>query len=73
MFLQTPNFTDEELTCLRAPVGQLPYTAPAVVVSERIRSGDNAGEDCRQRLDRAKMKNQVAGEVIAEMNAAKNK
>lgn len=67
----TPKFTDAELTCARAPKGQLPPTATNGQVSDRIIDNDEAGEDCRQKLDRAKMKVQVFNEVVDQVNAHK--
>lgn len=48
-------------------------TATAEQVSQRIRGIDEAGEDCRQRLDRVRMKIEVTEEVVAEMNARNGK
>lgn len=67
----TPTFQSAELECARAPRGQLPQTASNGVVSERITAIDEAGEDCRQKLDRAKMKIEVFNEVVAEVNKKK--
>ena len=50
-----------------APVGQLPYGTPAAVSANRIRQGDEAGEDCRQTVARFRMKLEVYQEVLMEM------
>jgi hypothetical protein len=71
--LLSVNLTEEELTCQRAPRGQLPANASAEMVSKRITAIDETGEDCRQKLDRAKMKVQVTREVIEEMNKKNSK
>lgn len=54
-----------------APAGQLPRTATNGQVSERITAIDEAGEDCRQRLDRVRMKIEVFNEIVAAVNAGK--
>lgn len=54
-----------------APRGQLPATATNGEVADRIIGIDEAGEDCRQRLARAKMKVEVFNEVVAEVNKGK--
>lgn len=64
----TPTFQSAELECRDAPRGQLPATATNGMVAERIIGIDEAGEDCRQKLARAKMKVDVFNEVVAEMN-----
>lgn len=67
----TPTFQSGELECRDAPRGQLPATATNEQVAERIAGIDEAGEDCRQRLARAKMKVEVFEEVVAEINKGK--
>lgn len=68
----TPQFQSAELTCMDAPRGQLPATATNGDVAARIIDMDEAGEDCRQKLARTKMKIEVFNEVVAELNASKN-
>lgn len=65
----TPTFQSAELECREPPRGQLPATATNAAVADRIIGIDEAGEDCRQKLARAKMKVEVFNEVVAEMNA----
>ncbi len=65
----TTKFRSDELTCKDAPVGQLSYDASAEVVAERYRRTDEAGEDCRQKLIRVRLKQEVTEEVVAEINA----
>lgn len=67
----TPTFQSGELECKEAPRGQLPADATNGQVAERIIGIDEAGEDCRQKLARAKMKVEVFNEVVAEVNAGK--
>lgn len=67
----TPTFQSGELDCKDVPRGQLPANATNGQVAERIIGIDEAGEDCRQKLARAKMKVDVFNEVVAEMNAGK--
>jgi uncharacterized metal-binding protein len=67
----SPTFQPGELECKAAPRGQLPATATNEQVSERIIGIDEAGEDCRHKLERAKMKVEVFNEVVAEVNAGK--
>jgi hypothetical protein len=55
-----------------APRGQLPQGASNEQVSGRIVDMDEAGEDCRQKLSRVKMKTEVFQEVVAEVNADRN-
>lgn len=69
--IQAVKFQPAELVCADAPRGQLPYTTPAGAVSTRIAAIDEAGEDCRQRLARVRMKVEVADEIVAEMNKKK--
>lgn len=66
----TPNLPSAELICADAPRGQLPATATNGQVAERIIGIDEAGEDCRQKLNRARLKVETFNEVVAEMNAA---
>lgn len=54
-----------------APAGQLPRTATNGQVSDRVTGIDEAGEDCRQRLDRVKTKIEIFNEVVAAINAGK--
>ena len=67
----TPTFRSDELVCMEAPRGQLPADATNGQVAQRIVGIDEAGEDCRQRLARIKMKVEVFNEVVAEVNAGK--
>lgn len=67
----TPKFRPDELICKDAPRGQLPYTAPAGIVSKRITANDEAGEDCRQKLTRARLKIEVTNEIVEAINAGK--
>lgn len=69
----TTKFRPDELTCSDAPRGQLPATADAETVSQRVRGIDEAGEECRQKLARARMKIEVTEEIVAEINAGKKK
>jgi hypothetical protein len=69
----TPTFQSAELTCEREPQGQLPKTATNEQVSNRITDIDHAGEDCRQKLDKAKMKIEVFNEIVAEHQAQSEK
>ena len=64
----SPKFQSDDLNCADAPRGQLPYTAPASVVAERFRATDEAGEDCRQKLNRARMKIEVTEEIVNQLN-----
>lgn len=65
----TPTFQSAELTCERNPQGQLPKTATNEQAATRITDIDHAGEDCRQKLDRAKMKIEVFDEIVAQHKA----
>lgn len=67
----TPKFTPSELTCKEAPRGQLPANATNGQVADRVVDIDEAGEDCRQRLDHVKTKIEVYKEVADEINAGK--
>ena len=69
----TPQFRSDELVCMDAPRGQLPSTATNGQVADRVVGIDEAGEDCRQKLARAKMKVEVFDEVVADVNKAKGK
>ena len=69
----TPNLQSDELICLDRPRGQLPQGATNGQVSERIVDIDEAGEDCRQKLNRTRMKIEVFKEVVDEMNEANKK
>jgi hypothetical protein len=69
----TPTFQSAELTCAREPKGQLPSTATNEQVSNRIVDIDEAGEDCRQKLDRTKMKIEVFNEIVEQQKAASQK
>lgn len=42
------------------------------MVAERIIGIDEAGEDCRQRLDRIRMRVEIFNEIVAEMNERNN-
>jgi hypothetical protein len=55
-----------------APRGQLPPTASNGDVSSRIIGNDEAGEDCRQKLARVRMKTEVFDDVVAQLNAGKD-
>lgn len=68
----TPTFQPAELVCADAPRGQLPSNTALVTALERVVGIDEAGEDCRQRLARAKMKMEVFNEVVAEVNKGKD-
>lgn len=52
------------------PKGQLPADASNAQIADRIVGIDEAGEDCRQRLNRVRMKIETFNEVVAEINAA---
>lgn len=67
----SPTFTPSELACMGEPHGQLPVDATAQQVSTRIVDIDQAGEDCRQKLDHVKTKIDVYAEVTAQVNAGK--
>ena len=67
----TPNFQPDELTCKDAPRGQLPSDISLEGAIERVIGIDEAGEDCRQRLTRTRMKVEVFNEVVATINAGK--
>lgn len=67
----TPTFTQSELTCKGEPHGQLAVDATAQQVSDRITDIDEAGEDCRQRLDHVKTKIDVYKEVADQINSGK--
>lgn len=66
--LLTPKFRSAELECARRVTGQLPYTATNGDVSNRIVDIDEAGEDCRSKLDRVKMKIEIYDEIVAQQN-----
>lgn len=68
----TPTYRSADLVCLDAPRGQLPATSSNGQVAERIIGIDEAGEDCRQKLARVKMKTEVFEEVVAQINAGKD-
>jgi len=55
-----------------APAGQLPSDTALVTAIERVVGIDEAGEDCRQRLDRVKTKIEIFNEVVAAINAGKD-
>lgn len=67
----SPTFNPSELTCKGEPTGQLPATASTEQAAGRIVDIDEAGEDCRQKLDHVKTKIDVYAEVTAEINAGK--
>lgn len=69
----TPKFQSAELSCRAAPKGQLAPDATNEVVAERIIGIDEAGEDCRQKLARLKMKTEVFDEVVNQVNETKKK
>jgi hypothetical protein len=54
-----------------APAGQLPSDTALAIAIERVVGIDEAGEDCRQRLDRVKTKIEIFNEVVAAINAGK--
>lgn len=64
----TPTFRSADFECADAPRGQLPATATNGDVATRIVGIDEAGEDCRQKLGRVKMKVEVFNEVVADLN-----
>lgn len=64
----TTQYRSDELVCADAPKGQLPYEASADTVAERYRSNDEAGEDCRQKLSRVRLKDAVTQATVAEAN-----
>lgn len=66
----SPKIPLDELVCMDPPKGQLPSDATNEQVADRIVGIDEAGEDCRQRLNRARMKIETFNEVVAEINAA---
>jgi hypothetical protein len=65
----TPTFQSAELACERNPKGQLPPGTTNEQAANRITDIDHAGEDCRQKLDRVKMKVEVFDEIVAEHKA----
>jgi hypothetical protein len=67
----SPTFTPSELACKGEPQGQLPVDSTAQQVSDRIVDIDEAGEDCRQKLDHVKTKIDVYKEVADQINAGK--
>jgi len=69
----TPQIPLDELICMAAPTGQLPVDATNEQVAQRVTGIDEAGEDCRQRLNRARIKLETFNEVVAEINAANEK
>ena len=69
----SPKLQSVELTCLDRPHGQLAPDASNGVVAQRIVDVDEAGEDCRQKLNVARLKIDIFNEVVAEMNAANEK
>jgi hypothetical protein len=69
----SPKLQPAELTCLDRPHGQLAPDATNGVVSQRIIDIDEAGEDCRQKLNVARLKIDIFNEVVAEMNTANGK
>lgn len=69
----TPQFTPTELACKSEPHGQLPVDATAEQVSNRIVDIDEAGEDCRQKLEHLKTKIEVYKEVTDQVNSGKLK
>lgn len=68
----TPNLPSADLVCKDAPRGLLPSEASNAMVAERIIGIDEAGEDCRQRLDRIRMRVEIFNEIVAEMNERNN-
>jgi hypothetical protein len=69
----SPKLQSAELTCLDRPHGQLAPDASNGVVAQRIVDVDEAGEDCRQKLNVARLKIDIFNEVVKEMNAANEK
>lgn len=69
----TPKLQSAELVCLDRPHGQLGADASNGTVSQRIVDVDEAGEDCRQKLNVARLKIDIFNQVVAEMNAANEK
>lgn len=69
----TPKLQSAELNCLDRPHGQLAIDSTNGVVSQRIVDVDEAGEDCRQKLNVVRMKIDIFNQVVEEMNAANKK
>lgn len=69
----TPTFQSAELDCQRAPKGQLPTGTTNEQASGRITDIDEAGEDCRQKLDKVKVKVEVFNEIIEQQKAGSKK
>jgi transcription elongation factor Elf1 len=67
----SPTFTPSELACKGEPTGQLAVDATAQQVSNRIVDIDEAGEDCRQKLDHVATKIDVYKEVADQINSGK--
>ncbi len=68
----TTTFRADQLVCDDAPSGQLPEGATNEDVANRFIDTEAAGEDCRQKLGRVRMKVEVTQEVLAEINARNN-
>lgn len=66
----SPKLQSAELTCLDRPHGQLAPDASNGVVAQRIVDVDEAGEDCRQKLNVVRLKIDIFNEVVKEMNEA---
>lgn len=64
----TPNIPAEQLQCPDRPTGQLGQDASNSDVAQKIIAIDEAGEVCRQRLDRVRVTLEVFNTVVAEMN-----
>lgn len=71
---QLPKFRKDEVVCAKAPTGQLAPNADAETVSLRIKNIDQAGEDCRQKLNAIRRilesVERVTGKVIIVDSAA---
>lgn len=68
----TPTFRSDELTCMDAPRGQLPADASLEVAVERVVAIDEAGEDCRQKLARVRLKVEIFNDVVGMANEGKS-
>jgi uncharacterized metal-binding protein len=69
----TPKFRSAELECAGRVRGQLPPGTTNGQAADRIVDIDEAGEDCRQKLARVKMKVEIYDEIVAEANAGKKR
>lgn len=69
----TPTIRPGDLECARAPKGQLPPTTTNEQAAERIVQIDEAGEDCRLKLDKVKTKIETFNEIVEQYDAKKAK